>query len=98
MASRAGEESLRSEQCQQAGGPAGPGRSLFTVSSANQPVASTGRGDLTPRQQHQKLVKSIGGETPLLPGQSAPPINQRNFKAAASSARLTQRPKLVVVS
>ena len=46
------------------GGPAGPGRSLFTVSSA---IA--------------KVVKSIGGETPPLPGQSASPLSQRNHKA-----------------
>ena len=47
-------------ECPEEGWPAGPGRSLFTVSAT------------------AKLVKSIGGETPPLPGQSAPPQSQRN--------------------
>ena len=33
-----------------------------------------------------KLVRSIGGETPPLRGQSAPPLSQRTHRAAASSA------------
>ncbi len=41
MARRAGKESLRSEQCQQAGGPVGPGRSLFNVSASAKLVART---------------------------------------------------------
>ena len=32
-----------------------------------------------------KLVTSIGGETPQLPGQSAPPLSQRTHVAAASA-------------
>ena len=33
-----------------------------------------------------KPMKSIGGETPPLPGQSAPQLRQRNYKAQSSSA------------
>ena len=91
-------------ECQEEGWPAGPGRSLFTVSSANKPVArSAGEESLRRKECQQtsrppggersrhvstaaKLVRSIGGETPPLPGQSAPPLSQRNHKAQSSSA------------
>ena len=38
------------------------------------------------RDAPAKLVKSIGGETPPLPGQSAPPLSQHNHRAQSSSA------------
>ena len=63
-------------ECPEEGWPVGPGRSLFTVSRANKPLARTGGERSRDLSATAKLAKSIGGETPPLHAQS-------NNKAAA---------------
>ncbi len=49
-------------ECQEEGWPAGPGRSLFTVSSANKPVARSAGEESLRRKECQQTSGPPGGE------------------------------------